>query len=77
LNPRFMRNGLLMLVLVMGVSALLYTWLGASDETPPRAYSGPSSFLEDVEKGTVEKVVQQGDTLTVFLRADIQTPDEP
>ena len=24
-----MRNGLLMLVLVMGVSALLYTWLGS------------------------------------------------
>ena len=32
-----MRNGLLMLVLVMGVSALLYTWLGASSQTPTPA----------------------------------------
>ena len=76
MNPRFMRNGLLMLVLVMGVSALLYTWLGSSNETPPHAYSGPNSFLADVEKGTVEKVIQQGDTLSVFLRG-AETPDEP
>jgi cell division protease FtsH len=76
LNPRFMRNGLLMLVLVMGVSALLYTWLGANNETAAHPYSGPSSFLADVEAGTVKRVVQQGDTLTVFLNAN-QTTDEP
>ncbi len=72
-----MRNGLLMLVLVMGVSALLYTWLGANDQTEARPYSGPTSFLADVEAGTVAKVVQQGDTLSVFTKANVQEPDEP
>ena len=50
MNPRFMRNGLLMLVLVMGVSALLYTWLGSSSQTPPTAWG---QFLTNVEKGEV------------------------
>ena len=76
MNPRFMRNGLLMLVLVMGVSALLYTWLGANDQTEAHAYSGPQSFLADVEAGTVKRVVQQGDTLTVFLNSNT-TVDKP
>jgi cell division protease FtsH len=67
LNPRFMRNGLLMLVLVMGVSALLYTWLGSSTTDEPHAYSGPSSFLQDVQDGKVRRVVQQGETLSVYL----------
>ncbi|MEO8273021.1 MAG: ATP-dependent zinc metalloprotease FtsH, partial [Chloroflexota bacterium] len=71
-----MRNGLLMLVLVMGVSALLYTWLGSSTTAQPHAYSGPGSFLEQVEKGEVKKVVQQGETLSVFLN-DNTTPEEP
>ena len=56
-----MRNGLLMLVLVMGVSALLYTWLGSSGTAnPPHSYSGPGSFLEQVEKGEIAKVEQHG-----------------
>ena len=76
MNPRFMRNGLLMLVLVMGVSALLYTWLGSSTTTPPHAYSGPGSFLEQVEKGEVKRVVQQGETISVFLNDNAST-DEP
>jgi cell division protease FtsH len=77
LNPRFMRNGLLMLVLVMGVSALLYTWLGASGTTnPPHAYSGPGSFLEDVEQGEVKQIVQAGETLSIFLNTNT-TPEEP
>jgi len=67
LNPRFFRNGIVMLVLVVGTVALLYTWISASPGTKTKAYSGPSSFLEDVSKGNVEKVVQQGDTLTVDL----------
>jgi cell division protease FtsH len=70
LNPRFMRNGLLMLVLVMGVSALLYTWLGSGTTATPHAYSGPGSFLADVEAGTIGKVVQQGETLSVYNTAD-------
>src|SRR6186997_2580212 len=76
LNPRFMRNGLLMLVLVMGVSALLYTWLGSSGTAKqPHPYSGPNSFLEQVEKGEIAKVIQQGETLSVFENGN--TTEEP
>jgi cell division protease FtsH len=67
LNPRFFRNGIVMLVLVVGTVALLYTWISASPNTQPHAYSGPNSFLADIAAGKVEKVVQQGDTLTVDL----------
>jgi cell division protease FtsH len=62
LNPKFMRNGLLMLVLVMGISALLYTWLAGST---PAATKGWGEFLTAVSKGEVVKVVQQDNTLTV------------
>ena len=57
-----MRNGLLMLVLVMGVSALLYTWLAGSSSPQP---VGWGQFLSNVSAGQVEKVVQQDTTLTV------------
>ncbi|HKB28764.1 MAG TPA: ATP-dependent metallopeptidase FtsH/Yme1/Tma family protein, partial [Candidatus Limnocylindrales bacterium] len=57
-----MRNGLLMLVLVMGISALLYTWLAGG--TQPTAV-GWGDFLNNVKGGTVQKVVQQDTTLTV------------
>ena len=77
LNPRFMRNGLLMLVLVMGVSALLYTWLGSSTTVKPMAYSGPGSFLADVQAGTVTKVVQQGETLSVYTKDQGANPTDP
>ncbi|HET9853043.1 MAG TPA: AAA family ATPase, partial [Candidatus Limnocylindrales bacterium] len=77
MNPRFMRNGLLMLVLVMGVSALLYTWLGATSEVVQKAYSGPGSFLEQVEKGQVSRVVQSGETLNVFDNTKKPTDTEP
>ncbi len=62
MNPKFMRNGLLMLVLVMGISALLYTWLAGG--TQPTAV-GWGDFLNNVKGGTVQKVVQQDTTLTV------------
>jgi cell division protease FtsH len=77
LNPRFMRNGLLMLVLVMGVSALLYTWLGASSPAKIMPYSGPNSFLEQVEKGLVSRVIQSGETLSVFDNTKKATDTEP
>ena len=64
-----MRNGLLMLVLVMGVSALLYTWLGSSTPPETKAYSGPVSFLADVQAGQVTRVVQQGETISVYLKS--------
>ena len=62
MNPKFMRNGLLMLVLVMGISALLYTWLAGS--TPSKDV-GWGQFLTNVQAGEVSKVVQQDNTLTV------------
>jgi cell division protease FtsH len=62
LNPRFMRNGLLMLVLVMGVSALLYTWLGASSQTKE---TGWGQFLTYVAEGKVDTVTQQDQVLTI------------
>src|SRR5215210_9191317 len=77
LNPRFMRNGLLMLVLVMGVSALLYTWLGASSTIDTKPYSGPGSFLEQVEQGNVGKVIQSGETLSVFNKPVDEKDTEP
>jgi cell division protease FtsH len=67
LNPRFMRNGLLMLVLVMGVSALLYTWLGSGPQTQELGW-GP--FLNKVQAGEVKKVVQQDTVLTVTDTSD-------
>jgi cell division protease FtsH len=62
LNPKFMRNGLLMLVLVMGVSALLYTWLAGST---PEKTKGYGEFLNAVQAGTVKTVDQKDQTLTV------------
>jgi cell division protease FtsH len=67
LNPKFFRNGIVMLVLVVGTVALLYTWISSSNNPVTKAYSGPGSFLEDVQTGKVHKVVQQGETLSVDL----------
>src|SRR5436305_1964200 len=57
-----MRNGLLMLVLVMGIGALLYTWLAGST---PANNVGYGDFLSRVQQGQVQKVVQKGDNLEV------------
>jgi len=63
LNPKFFRNGIVMLVLVVGTAALLFTWIqstGSNAQT--HTYS---AFLTDVKAGNVAKVTQQGETLTV------------
>ncbi len=78
MNPKFFRNGIVMLVLVVGTVALLYTWISSSNTVDTQPYSGPSgvaSFQADVAAGKVEKVVQQGETLTVYLRGG--TPNTP
>src|SRR5262245_24371446 len=62
LNPKFFRNGIVMLVLVVGTAALLFTWIQTTSPTTPIGYS---QFLNDVKAGNVTEVVQQGDTLTV------------
>ncbi len=62
LNAKFLRNGIVMLVLVAGTVALLLTWVGSSTPTETTGYS---AFLDAVKAGKVEKVVQDGETLTV------------
>jgi cell division protease FtsH len=62
LNPKFFRNGIVMLVLVVGTAALLFTWMQGSTPTSTVGYS---QFLTDVGDGKVDTVTQQGDTLTV------------
>jgi cell division protease FtsH len=62
LNAKFLRNGIVMLVLVVGTVALLYTWLLQSTPTQPIGYS---QFLNDVGAGEVTKVEQQDQTLNV------------
>jgi cell division protease FtsH len=72
LNPKFFRNGIVMLVLVVGTVALLYTWISSSQTTKTQPYS---QFLSDVQAGKVEKVIQQSDTLSVDLKGG--TPNQP
>jgi cell division protease FtsH len=62
LNPKFFRNGIVMLVLVVGTAALLFTWITASAQPVTTGYS---KFLSDVAAGQVREVTQQGTTLTV------------
>jgi cell division protease FtsH len=62
LNGKFMRNGIVMLVLVVGTMALLYTFLMSSPSDKSMAYS---TFLTSVSSGEVAKVKQQDLQLTV------------
>jgi cell division protease FtsH len=62
LNAKFLRNGIVMLVLVAGTVALLYTWVTSST---PSSDVGYSQFLTNVQEGKVKAVVQDGETLTV------------
>ena len=63
MNPKFFRNGLVMLVLVVGTAALLFTWIQSTTADAPA--DRLLAFLTDVKDGKVAKVVQQGETLTV------------
>ena len=65
LNAKFMRNGIVMLVLVAGTVALLYTWVSSST---PQNTTGYSAFYDDVKAGNVTKVVQDGETLNVTTK---------
>ncbi len=62
MNPKFFRNGIVMLVLVVGTAALLFTWITSSSQPVTTGYS---QFLGDVASGKVAEVTQQGTTLTV------------
>jgi cell division protease FtsH len=62
LNPKFFRNGIVMLVLVVGTAALLFTWISSST---PTSQVGYSEFLANVQSNKVDKVSQEGEILTV------------
>jgi cell division protease FtsH len=70
LNPKFFRNGIVMLVLVVGTAALLFTWITT---TQAPVNTGYSQFLQDVSENEIEKVTQQGTTLTVVTKDDKKT----
>src|SRR5947209_18525206 len=65
LNAKFLRNGIVMLVLVAGTVALLYTWVQSSTPSNQKGYS---DFYGDVKAGNVSKVTQDGETLTVATK---------
>ena len=70
MNAKFLRNGIVMLVLVAGTVALL---LHVGELVHARGQPmGYSKFLADVKAGKVTKVVQDGETLTVTV-----TPGAP
>ncbi len=62
MNGKFLRNGIVMLVLVVGTVALLYTFLISSPSDQAVAYS---DFETNVKAGKVAKVEQQDLRLTV------------
>ncbi len=62
MNAKFLRNGIVMLVLVAGTVALLVTWLNSSS---PTTQDGYFKFLNDVKAGRIDHVVQDGETVTV------------
>ena len=72
-----MRNGLVTLVLVVGMAALLYVFL-FNDEPPQTiSYSGePESFLSQVEAGKVSAVLMKGEKLEVTLVEFVPNSDE-
>jgi len=53
LNAKFARNGIVMLVLIMGTLALLWTFLSGS--TPSNSV-GYSQFLNEVQQGKIKTV---------------------
>ena len=57
-----MRNGLLMLLLVVGTAALLFTWLNSSSGVTPVGYG---TFLNSIAAGEVKAVEQEQQVLTV------------
>jgi len=62
LNAKFARNGIVMLVLVVGTLVLLYQLLGQTSSATNTAYS---DFLNLAEQGKVQSVSQEDSTLTV------------
>jgi cell division protease FtsH len=62
LNAKFARNGIVMLVLVVGTLVLLWQLLGQTTSASNTAYS---QFLANVQGNQVQNVTQEQSTLTV------------
>jgi cell division protease FtsH len=69
LNNRFLRNGIVTLVLVVGTAALLYMFIFPNEGTKPIPYSGEGSFLQLVADGEVATVTQRGQLLDIELKS--------
>ena len=67
MNSRFLRNGIVTLVLVVGTAALLYMFIFPDTKANTVPYSGAGSLLELVSQGKVSKVTQQGQSLEIVL----------
>jgi cell division protease FtsH len=65
LNPRFFRNGIVMLALVIVALAVVFTVVNQTSPNNTRAYS---DFLGDVQAGQVTDVLQEGNNLTVTTK---------
>ncbi len=71
MNSRFLRNGIVTLVLIVGTAALLYMFIFPPADNNTIAYSGsgtPPSFLQLVAAGDVNKVTQRGQQLEIELK---------
>jgi cell division protease FtsH len=62
LNPRFFRNGIVMLLLVVVALAVVLTVL---NQTTPNNNIAYSTFLDNVQHGQVRSALQEGSSLTV------------
>jgi cell division protease FtsH len=77
LNSRFLRNGIVTLVLVVGTAALLYMFIFPDTKANTVPYSGTGSFLELVSQGKVSKVTQQGQSLEIVLTTNDPSTNKP
>ncbi len=77
MNNRFLRNGIVTLILVVGTAALLYMFIFPTDGAKPLAYSGADSFLSLVADGQVTKVTQSGQQLTIELNSNDPATGKP
>ena len=62
LNPKFFRNGIVMLALVVVALAVVVTLVTQSSPSSEVAYT---AFLENVQQGDVKSIIQEGSKLTV------------
>jgi cell division protease FtsH len=69
LNPKFFRNGIVMLALVVVALAVVFTLVSGNSPSTSKDYS---VFLSEVQKGEIKSVTQEGSTLAVTPNTDPQ-----